>query len=114
MIHATKVIFDTDPGIDDTMAMILAHASNKIDLMGMTTVFGNASIENATRNALLVKKMFGLSADVAKGADTPLEVKAGEQRPLFTVTMGSVTYHCQILSLKSLYLSPHMTTSSIR
>lgn len=78
MIHATKIIFDTDPGIDDTMAMILAHASNKIDLMGMTTVFGNASIENATRNALLVKKMFGLSADVAKGADTPLEVKAGE------------------------------------
>ncbi|SUI87239.1 ribonucleoside hydrolase 2 [Serratia quinivorans] len=34
-----KVIFDTDPGIDDTMAMLLAHASDQIELVGITTVF---------------------------------------------------------------------------
>ncbi|WP_419245824.1 nucleoside hydrolase [Serratia sp. NFX21] len=73
-----KVIFDTDPGIDDTMAMLLAHASDQIELVGITTVFGNATIENATRNALYIKQRFGLTADVAVGADTPLVVAAGE------------------------------------
>lgn len=73
-----KVIFDTDPGIDDTMAMLLAHASDRLDLIGITTVFGNATIENATRNALFVKQRFGLTADIAMGTDTPLVVEAGE------------------------------------
>ncbi|MFB2903455.1 nucleoside hydrolase [Aeromonas jandaei] len=73
-----KVIFDTDPGIDDTMAMVLAHASENIDLIGITTVFGNATIENATRNALFVKHLFGLGADVSVGSDSPLVVEAGQ------------------------------------
>nr|WP_279169507.1 nucleoside hydrolase [Providencia huaxiensis] len=72
------IIFDTDPGIDDTMAILFAHASKKIDLIGITTVFGNATIENATRNALFIKSKFGLSADIAIGADTPLVIEAGE------------------------------------
>lgn len=73
-----KVIFDTDPGIDDTMAMLFAHASEKIDLIGVTTVFGNATIENATRNALYVKNRFGLKADISTGSDIPLVVESGE------------------------------------
>jgi purine nucleosidase len=73
-----KVIFDTDPGIDDAMAILFAHASGKIDLLGITTVFGNASIENATRNALYLKQTFGLSATVCMGANDPLVVPAGE------------------------------------
>lgn len=73
-----KVIFDTDPGIDDTMAMLFAHASSKIDLIGITTVFGNATIQNATRNALYIKHRFGLHADISMGSDTPLVVEAGE------------------------------------
>lgn len=73
-----KVIFDTDPGIDDTMAMLFAHASNKIELIGITTVFGNATIENATRNALFIKQKFGLTATIAMGANTPLQIEAGE------------------------------------
>lgn len=73
-----KVILDTDPGIDDTMAMLLAHASDRLDLIGITTVFGNATIENATRNALFVKQKFGLTANIAMGTDTPLVVEAGE------------------------------------
>lgn len=39
-----KVIFDTDPGIDDAVAILFAPASGKIDLLGITTVFGNATI----------------------------------------------------------------------
>ena len=55
-----KVIFDTDPGIDDAMAILFAQASGKIDLLGITTVFGNATIENATRNALYLKQRFSI------------------------------------------------------
>ncbi|MEP4676313.1 MAG: nucleoside hydrolase, partial [Lentilitoribacter sp.] len=58
----TKVIFDTDPGIDDAMAILFAEASSKIELLGITTVFGNATIENATRNALYLKQRFNMSA----------------------------------------------------
>jgi inosine-uridine nucleoside N-ribohydrolase len=73
-----KVIFDTDPGIDDAMAILFAHASGKIDLLGITTVFGNATIENATRNALYLKQRFAITTTVCAGADTPLVVPAGE------------------------------------
>ena len=73
-----KVIFDTDPGIDDSMAILFAEASGKIDLLGITTVFGNASIENATRNALYLKERFAINAAVCAGANTPLVVPAGE------------------------------------
>jgi purine nucleosidase len=39
-----NVIFDTAPGMDDAMATLFAQASRKIDLLGITTVFGNAAI----------------------------------------------------------------------
>ena len=39
-----NVIFDTAPGMDDAMATLFAQASRKIDLLGITTVFGNASV----------------------------------------------------------------------
>ena len=47
-----KIIFDTDPGIDDAMALLLIHSLNALDVVGITTVFGNASIDTCTRNAL--------------------------------------------------------------
>ncbi len=37
-----KVIFDTDPGVDDAMALLFLHRHPDIDLIGVTTVFGNA------------------------------------------------------------------------
>ncbi|TMP40311.1 nucleoside hydrolase [Pseudoalteromonas citrea] len=71
-----KIIIDTDPGIDDAMAILLAHASNEIDLVGITTTFGNTSIENSTRNALYLKDKFALQATVAQGVDVPLVLPA--------------------------------------
>lgn len=68
-----KIIFDTDPGIDDAMALLLAHACSDIELVGITTTFGNANIENTTRNALYLKQQFGMSAEVAKGVNIPLD-----------------------------------------
>ncbi|KZN43463.1 nucleoside hydrolase [Pseudoalteromonas luteoviolacea] len=68
-----KIIFDTDPGIDDAMALLLAHACQDIEMIGITTTFGNASIENTTRNALYLKQEFGMHAEVAKGVNVPLD-----------------------------------------
>ena len=68
-----KIILDTDPGIDDAMAILFAEAHPDISLEAITCVYGNATIENATANALFLKKKYSLKADVVKGADKPLE-----------------------------------------
>ena len=62
-----KVIFDTDPGIDDAMALLFLHQHPDVDLIGITTVFGNASVETTTRNALFLKREWSIPAPVAKG-----------------------------------------------
>ena len=70
----TRVIIDTDPGIDDTAAIFFALASpDEIRIECFTTVFGNCSVEKATRNRLA-----GL--DIAGRPDLP--VYAGAGRPL--------------------------------
>jgi len=73
-----KVIFDTDPGVDDAMALLLLARHPDIDLVGVTTVFGNADIATATRNGLFLKDRYGFSAPVAQGAGKPLHGEAGD------------------------------------
>ena len=69
----TRLIIDTDPGIDDTYALALACASPEIELIGVTTVFGNVGLANTTRNALRVLALCGREdVPVAAGADRPL------------------------------------------
>lgn len=70
-----KVIIDTDPGIDDAQAIAFAIAHPEIDLLGLTTVFGNASVELTSRNAKIIAEQFG-DADlpVAVGAADPLSI----------------------------------------
>lgn len=67
-----KVIFDTDPGVDDAIALLLLHRHAAVDLIGITTVFGNGDIATVTRNALYLKARFGISAPVAAGAERAL------------------------------------------
>lgn len=70
---ATKIIFDTDPGIDDSMALLLALASPELEVIGVTTVFGNNSVEKLTLNALRILDVAGRSdIPVAQGAAAPL------------------------------------------
>ncbi|MGV0876585.1 nucleoside hydrolase [Martelella sp. FLE1502] len=64
-----KVIFDTDPGIDDAMALLFLERHPDIELLGVTSVFGNASADTTTRNAQFLKREFGIKAPVARGAD---------------------------------------------
>lgn len=66
-----KIILDTDPGIDDAMAIFTAMSHPQIDLLGLTTTFGNVSVEQATQNALTLVEMVGVDIPVAKGVATP-------------------------------------------
>lgn len=66
------IIFDTDPGIDDAQALALILADPGIELLGVTTTFGNVSIDTATRNALLLLERAGVEVPVARGIGKPL------------------------------------------
>ncbi|ROT97828.1 nucleoside hydrolase [Histidinibacterium lentulum] len=72
-----KVLFDTDPGVDDAAALLFLHRAAALDLVGITTVFGNADIATCTRNALFLKALFGIEAPVAEGAGRDLRGRAG-------------------------------------
>jgi inosine-uridine nucleoside N-ribohydrolase len=67
-----KIIYDTDPGIDDAMALLLLARHPRVELIGVTTVFGNGDIATTTRNALVLKQILGFAAPVAEGAGAPL------------------------------------------
>ena len=73
-----KVIFDTDPGIDDAMALLFLKRASGVEIVGVTSSFGNGTIEATTRNLLYLCQVFGIDAPVAEGAGHPL---AGEARP---------------------------------
>lgn len=78
-----KVIYDTDPGVDDAMALLLLARHKDVDLIGITTCFGNATIETTTRNALYLKQLFGIAAPVSRGAPGPLAEDAASEPPTF-------------------------------
>ena len=67
-----KIIIDTDPGIDDAVALAIALHSNKMDVKLITTVCGNVGIEHVTNNTLKLLTFFGKDVPVAKGAYRPL------------------------------------------
>src|ERR1700754_2917103 len=69
----TPVIIDCDPGHDDAMALLLALASPELELVAVTTVAGNQTIEKVTTNAIRVLDVAGVDAiPVAAGAERPL------------------------------------------
>jgi len=68
-----KVLLDCDPGHDDAIALLLALASPEVELLGVTTVHGNQTLEKTTANALKVLDFVGRAdVAVAAGADRPL------------------------------------------
>ena len=69
----SRVIIDTDPGTDDAIALIAALNSPELDVAALTTVTGNTSLRDATRNALgLLTSLRRSDISVYIGADTPL------------------------------------------
>ena len=69
----TRIILDCDPGHDDAVAILLALASPELEVVGITTVAGNATIEHVTENALrLLALARRPEVPVAAGASHPL------------------------------------------
>jgi len=69
----TPIVIDCDPGHDDAIALLLALASPELELLGVTTVAGNQTLEKTTANALRVLEFVGRGdVPVAAGADRPL------------------------------------------
>jgi len=77
-----KVIFDTDPGVDDAMALYYALAHPEVDVVGITTTFGNVTVEQAAINALYLTAIAGVDVPVTQGVAKPW-VKASEAPPDF-------------------------------
>jgi len=80
----TRVIYDCDPGHDDAIALLLALASPEIELLGVTTVAGNQTLELTSANAIRVLDHVGK-------ADVP--VAAGASRPLVREPQASAEVH---------------------
>ncbi|MEU2790066.1 nucleoside hydrolase [Streptomyces sp. NPDC007100] len=78
---ARKIILDCDPGHDDAIAMLLAYGNPDIDLVAVTTVVGNQTLEKVTRNALSVARIAGITGvPFAAGSPRPL-VRTIENAP---------------------------------
>ena len=70
---AEKVIFDTDPGIDDALALLLLAASPEVDLRAITVTHGNTSQEKCLNNALKLVELGGIAnVPIFRGASEPL------------------------------------------
>jgi len=65
-----KVLIDCDPGHDDAVAIL--YAARHLQLVGITTVYGNQSVDWTTRNALSLLTLLRLDVPVARGCEGPL------------------------------------------
>ena len=72
---AEKILIDTDPGVDDALAVVFALSSQNLEVVGLTTIFGNVETELATRNALRLLDIVNRDVPVAEGAVKPLYSK---------------------------------------
>ncbi|HEY0518941.1 MAG TPA: nucleoside hydrolase [Ilumatobacteraceae bacterium] len=68
--HGLPVILDCDPGHDDAVAMVVA--ARHTNLLGITTVAGNAPLESTTQNAIVMRDLLGIDVPVHAGANRPL------------------------------------------
>lgn len=78
------ILLDTDPGVDDALALLLTLRSPELELLAVTTVAGNVGLEATTRNALLLLELFGR-------ADVP--VHAGESPPPHRASVTAADVH---------------------
>lgn len=72
-MERTPLVVDTDPGIDDALAILLAARWPRCELLAVTTTYGNTTLDYATRNARLLLERAGAPAPVFAGAERPLE-----------------------------------------
>lgn len=66
------IIIDTDPGVDDALALMLAAASPEVDLLGIIAVAGNVGLDRTSANAAALADLLGLDCPIGRGASGPL------------------------------------------
>jgi len=79
-----RVMIDTDPGVDDALALMLAFSSPELRVEAVTTVVGNVSLELANKNALKILEFLGAE-------ETP--VAPGASKPLFREPLDATAFH---------------------
>lgn len=72
MTNPIPIVLDCDPGHDDAIALLLAHTSPKLKILGITTSCGNQTVEKTTRNALRICTLLGIAPPLARGCARPL------------------------------------------
>ncbi len=72
------VIIDTDPGVDDALALKMAFGSPRLDIRLVCSVAGNVSIRYTTANALFLTKKYGGDIPVVRGSASPLSREAAD------------------------------------
>jgi len=101
-----KIIIDTDPGIDDTMAIMLALKSPELELLGLTTIYGNVNCSQSTINALKILEVAGRSnIPVAKGSDVPLVIEPHHHATFVHGDDGMGNTHLSLPASKALDIS---------
>ena len=113
-----KLLLDCDPGLDDALALLLAHGDPNIELVAVTTVGGNVSIQKTTKNALELREYLGFTdVPVAAGTGDPLTgaVKSAEHVhgedglgnvTLPAATLPASTSHAVDLIIETLHANP--------
>ncbi len=90
-----KLWIDTDPGVDDALALMMALAAPGVDVLGLGIVGGNVGVQACTGNALKLLDVLGRDVPVHPGADQPLLPRqAGDAGHVHGVDgFGDVGYH---------------------
>lgn len=73
MENKRKLIIDTDPGVDDALAMFLINGSQQFNIEAITTVQGNSTIDIVSNNATYLKNLLGLGVEIYSGSPLPLK-----------------------------------------
>ncbi|MBS3131875.1 nucleoside hydrolase [Candidatus Woesearchaeota archaeon] len=85
-----KVIIDTDPGVDDALAIAYALKSQLLEVVALTTVFGNSQVDQTTRNALSLIKFLNADIPVYKGSGNRID--GSNPSVLASSQAGTVSY----------------------
>src|SRR5690554_6139126 len=84
MAAAKKIIIDCDPGIDDAVMLMLAFASDELEILGITTVAGNLPLSTTAKNARIVRELCGREG---------VPVYAGCPRPMVREPVEASEFH---------------------